>query len=147
MLRVFLLLDFVYCMQEAFYDERTNTGILVNKIKNNNREKHGTVKMGRLTKEKNLPDSGPATSTGAEDALSDEQRKELQGDVNWLKFTSKRVADDDVVKTKMQKTLPLRQEMVREGVVAGTILEKFPKYKEQPGLVSILCVNVTLLKA
>ena len=82
-------------------------------------------------------DGGPVTSSSRLGELTEDQRKQLQGDTNWLKYTSKRVADDDVVRNKMKKTAPLRQEMVSTGKTAGEVIEQFPKYLEQSGLVSI----------
>lgn len=82
-------------------------------------------------------DGGPATNSSRLGTLSEDQRKQLQGDINWLKYTSKRVADEDVVQNKMKKTAPLRQEMVSTGKTASEVIEQFPKYLEQPGLVSI----------
>lgn len=60
---------------------------------------------------------------------------ELESEMNWLKH-SPASSDSKVIMNKMKNTLQHRQEMVRDGREAGSIIQEFRPFSTTPGLVN-----------
>ncbi|XP_041466263.1 uncharacterized protein LOC121416815 [Lytechinus variegatus] len=120
---------------EAFYDERSNTGFLVARIKNVNRmqNKNATQRNRKILP--TLPTAGPKNNQRNLKLEEEVSREQQESEMNWLKHTPNVATDRSVIMRKMRNTFKLRHEMVRDGREAGNIIQEFRPFLTTAGLI------------
>lgn len=124
-------------MQEAFFDERSNTGFLSARIKNVNRaEPRNNCKTSSTEPKKSKKAGGPSQAHHRDKVHQHLSIEDLEGDVNWLKSVPQVNQRRDAVFEKMARTCNLRRSMVQKNASATDIINEFPCLKTTLGLVS-----------
>lgn len=121
-------------LQEAFYDERSNTGFLAAKIKNVNRGERLSSPSKSSPPVPRTLDGGPRLARKVD---SDGRSKdEDDADINWMKHTPASPANIPMVMEKMRATLSVRRKLVNDEAMAAVVIREFPQFQVTPGLVS-----------